>query len=83
MDKEFFNGETDKFVVDGDRCPIYYAYGKRKGVMFHTDKFLSDLDSYKDKGCRWEEFDCGHWLMFEKPDQLNISLLKWLEDTNK
>jgi len=79
---QYFDGLKEKLhVLDGDKCPVYFAYGKRKGCRFHSDKWIQDLN--KSEGCRAEEFDCGHWLMVEKPDQLNRSLQKWLDDTNK
>lgn len=42
--------------VQAEKCPVFFAYGTQKPVMFHSDKWLSDLD--KGKNCKQISLDC-------------------------
>jgi pimeloyl-ACP methyl ester carboxylesterase len=46
------------------KCPIFFMYGTKKNVMFHSKFFIETL--YKTEGCRVKSFDCGHWIILSK-----------------
>lgn len=70
--------------IDVHRCPVYFGYGISGGkalIQFHSERWLKMLKENEDKGCRTVTFETDHFIMNEKPDELNESLKKWLDDT--
>lgn len=58
-------------------CPMLFAYGRRKPVMFHTQGWVDALRVRP--GNRVEEFaESGHWIMVTHPDRLNRVVGEWL-----
>jgi len=60
------------------QCPMLFAYGERKPVMFHSTAWMQQVAA--GPGCRVQAFDCGHWVMVERCDEFNRLLLDWLQD---
>lgn len=59
------------------RCPVLYLYGKRKPLMFHSEKWLQIV---ADTGGRSQGVEgAGHWLMETHPEAVNENLLAWFE----
>lgn len=56
--KEFKDPNYPLHTVDGKKCPIYFVYGGKKAIMFHSDRWLEMMDSNKEHGCKWKEMDC-------------------------
>jgi pimeloyl-ACP methyl ester carboxylesterase len=58
------------------QCPVLYVYGRRKPVMFHSEKWLEILG---DTGGRSAGIEgAGHWLMETNAEQVNSMMLDWL-----
>jgi pimeloyl-ACP methyl ester carboxylesterase len=56
-------------------CPIYYLYGQRKPVMFHTERWLKLVE---ESGGRCEAVaGGGHWFMETHPDIVNRAIAEW------
>jgi pimeloyl-ACP methyl ester carboxylesterase len=58
-------------------CPVLYLYGKRKPVMFHSERWL---DIVAQSGGRSEGIDgAGHWFMETHPDAVNQAIREWCQ----
>lgn len=58
-------------------CPVLYLYGKRKPVMFHSERWLKII---ADTGGRSEGIDgAGHWFMETHPDIVNRAITDWCQ----
>ncbi|MGL4368660.1 MAG: alpha/beta fold hydrolase [Spirochaetota bacterium] len=57
-------------------CPMLFIYGKNKPTMFHSKEFVDDINSRN--GSKAVEFDAGHWIMLDKPAELNAEIKNWL-----
>lgn len=56
-------------------CPVLYLYGKRKPVMFHSERWLQIV---AECGGRSEGIDgAGHWFMETHPDIVNQAIAGW------
>jgi len=62
--------------VFAPQCPMLFMYGKRKPVMFHSRRWAERLAAQP--GSRVIEFDTGHWIMVQRPRELNEAVLGWL-----
>jgi len=51
-------------------CPMLFLYGERKPVMFHSRGWAQSVES--------RAFLTGHWIMVQRPDEFNATLLEWL-----
>jgi len=60
--------------------PIFFTYGTEKPVMFHSDEWIENMK--KTKNCKIVPLKAGHWLMTDKPKELNEALLNWLSETH-
>ena len=69
--------------VDGDKCPVFFAYGALKPIMFHSEKWMQDIKDNSEKGCIAKGYDAYHWVMHDKAYEFNKDLLQWLKDTDK
>lgn len=56
--------------------PTLFIFGKQKRAMFHSTQYLQKLD--KTDGCSWKEFDCGHFIQVQKPDELETEMRAFL-----
>lgn len=61
------------------KYPQFFAYGAKKPLNFHSEKWLSELDKAKD--CKHLGLDGGHWIMIDQAKKLNEEVLVWLADT--
>ena len=60
------------------QCPVMFLYGKRKPLMFHSDRWLQTVD---ESGGYSEGIDgAGHWLMETHADTVNDRLSAWFEE---
>lgn len=50
---------------DPNNCPIWFGYGAKKPINFHSDDFVDALMKNQDKGCHVQAFDTEHWVMEE------------------
>ena len=58
-------------------CPVLFVYGTRKRILFHTSDFLSKLEK-KGDGSAHLALDCGHWIQFQKPNELIEKMKEFL-----
>ena len=56
--------------------PMLFVYGKRKPFLFHTPAWADALAVRP--GCAVRAFDTGHWVMSERPRELNGAVDAWL-----
>jgi pimeloyl-ACP methyl ester carboxylesterase len=61
-------------------CPLLFVYGDRKPFMFHSTGWADEVAARP--GSRVIAFDCGHWVMTERPDAFNRAVLNWLQATD-
>ena len=66
--------------IDVDVCPVYFAYGKDKPGMFHSEKFIEYIS--KNKLCKVEEFECDHWITVNKGKEVLKSINFFLRSTD-
>jgi pimeloyl-ACP methyl ester carboxylesterase len=57
-------------------CPMLFMYGRRKPVMFHTQRWLDELRTQKEN--QVVEFDTGHWIMLTRTERFNQVVASWL-----
>lgn len=57
-------------------CPMLYVYGRRKPFMFHSARWLERLNTTP--GSKAIALSSGHWLMVDRPAELNALLAEWL-----
>lgn len=57
-------------------CPVFFAYGRRKPLMFHTLRWVAALEA--DPRNRVMGFDCGHWVTVETTAAFNAAVGPWL-----
>jgi cis-3-alkyl-4-acyloxetan-2-one decarboxylase len=62
--------------VDEPPCPLFYAWGRRKPFMFHSQAWVERLRAQA--GCVALEMDAGHWLMADRPAELAGAVRAWL-----
>ena len=55
---------------------IFFGFGKRFSIKFHTQRWKQYLKS--NKTCFYKGYDAGHWLMIDQSHQFNHDLYKWL-----
>ncbi|MBB4844633.1 pimeloyl-ACP methyl ester carboxylesterase [Paucibacter oligotrophus] len=58
-------------------CPLFFAYGRKKPFMFHSQAWLEGLQAQAQH--RVQGFDCGHWVMREQAQAFNAAALGWLQ----
>lgn len=58
--------------------PTLFIYGKQKRCMFHTAAFEAKMKATE--GNVVKAYDCAHWIMHEKPKELNADLRSFLID---
>jgi pimeloyl-ACP methyl ester carboxylesterase len=59
--------------------PMLFIYGKRKPFMFHSSAWADSVAGRP--GSQVLEFDTGHWVMIQKPDEFNDAVTAWLAAT--
>ncbi|MEZ5504277.1 MAG: alpha/beta hydrolase [Halioglobus sp.] len=73
-------GLTNLLPVDPP-FPFYYGYATQKPVMFHSPQWLNQL--LKNPLNKVQSYDCGHWIMVDRGDELNASVAQWLIDPQR
>lgn len=66
--------------VFGEKLPLLFLYGKRKPFMFHSERWLHQLDATP--GCETLGLEAGHWLMRQQPEAFNAAVGRWLDAAN-
>lgn len=61
------------------RWPVFFAYGERKPMMFHSPTWAAALATHP--GCRVQGFRAGHWVMLDAKEPFHAALGDWLEAT--
>jgi len=56
--------------------PVFLGYGAWKRAFFHSNTFVANLKA--NVGCKVKEYDCSHWVMYEKPAEVNSDMREWL-----
>jgi len=62
-------------------CPMLYIYGSRKPFMFHTQRWLDELDRRPGSGA--QRMNTGHWVMAEQPADFNQRVSAWLNQAQR
>lgn len=57
-------------------CPVFYAFGERKPLMFHTPSWVEQLA--QDPRNRVMPFDTGHWVTVAAAERFNAAVADWL-----
>lgn len=60
-------------------CPMLFAYGEKKPVMFHSKAWAARLAARP--GSAVMAFPTGHWVMLQRPREFNEAVLRWLENS--
>lgn len=71
------NGGLNNLLPMEPTFPIFYCYATQKPMMFHSPQWLEQL--LRNPQNKVEAFDCGHWIMVDKADELNAAVAAWLE----
>lgn len=66
---------VDKLM--GETLPGLYVYGRRKPFMFHSSRWVRQLN--RTTGCAAHSLDTGHWVMRQKPAEFHAVVRAWLE----
>ena len=56
--------------IETPLCPVLFIYGARVPLHWHSPDFLQDLNERRD-GSRYVALEAGHWLMPERPKEVN------------
>merc|ERR1712176_775363 len=56
--------------------PVLFGYGRQKRAFFHSSTFTDKLA--ETPGCKVVEYDCSHWMMYQKPKQVNEDMRAFL-----
>lgn len=64
--------------VLGESMPVLFLYGKRKSFMFHSERWLKQLEDTP--GCESLGLEAGHWLMRQQPEAFNGAVRRWLDE---
>lgn len=70
------NGGMNDLLPMEPSFPFYYGYATKKPMMFHSPQWLDQLLQNPEN--KVQSFDCSHWLMVDKADELNASVGEWL-----
>lgn len=57
--------------------PFFYTYGTKKPFLFHTQKWLRELE--KNPANKVQAFNSSHWVMIDKADEFNEVVSDWLQ----
>ncbi len=57
-------------------CPFYYAYARKKPLMFHSRAWLDKVG--RRMGNQVQAYHAGHWLMVEQAELFNHNVAEWL-----
>ncbi|MDC8785380.1 alpha/beta fold hydrolase [Roseateles koreensis] len=57
-------------------CPMFFAYGRKKPFMFHSQSWLQDMSEAPQHAV--QGFDTDHWVMVRQPAAFNRAVQDWL-----
>ena len=72
------NGGMKNLLPMDPSFPFYYAYATQKPMMFQSPQWMQQL--LQSPANKVQPFDCSHWIMIDKADELNASAAKWLSE---
>jgi len=72
-----FGGLKGKLLPLQLPCPLFFAYGRKKPFMFHSQAWIEGLQAQAQH--QVQGFDCGHWVMREQAQAFNQAALRWLQ----
>ena len=72
------NGGLTNLLPVEPPFPFYYVYATQKPMMFHSPQWLQQL--LQSPANKVQAFECGHWIMVDKADELNASVALWLKE---
>jgi len=58
------------------QCPELFIYGTRKPFMFHSQRWVDQLNATP--GSKAISMKTGHWVMLDQPQAFNATVLDWL-----
>lgn len=70
------HGGLDALAPVEPPFPFFYAYGRKKPFMFHSEPWLARMA--RTPGNTVREFDCGHWVMVDRAEAFNAAVAEWL-----
>lgn len=73
--KQALTTDRKKLAPKRLSCRVLFLYGVDKNVMFHNNKFLSDIDSRTD-GSKYLALDAGHWMTRGDPSKICIHAIE-------
>jgi pimeloyl-ACP methyl ester carboxylesterase len=71
------NGGIKDLMPMEPSFPFYYAYADKKPMMFHSPQWLQRL--LENPNNKVQAFHCGHWIMIDRAEAFNNSVLEWLK----
>ncbi|OPZ60834.1 MAG: Haloalkane dehalogenase [Deltaproteobacteria bacterium ADurb.Bin510] len=74
--KHVFTGKPQTDKLFEPKCPMLFLYGKTKPTMFHSQKFVDELN--RRPGSRAIGFEAGHWVMLDQPAGVSAAIRDWL-----
>lgn len=72
-------GGLERMRAFKPHCPMLFMYAERKPIMFHSRPWAERLAAQP--GSRVIAFDCGHWIMVQRPREFNDALAAWLAES--
>lgn len=70
---------TTPLVNYTPKVPTLFAYAAHKPFFFHSAVWLERVRA--SPGGEVAQFECGHWIPHEAPEQWHALLLRWLQQT--
>lgn len=62
----------------GPKLPTLFIYGKKKPFMFHSQRWVDQLNATP--GCGALGLEAGHWMMRQQPEAFNGAVRGWLTE---
>lgn len=72
-----FGGLKGKMLPLKPPCPLFFAYGRKKPFMFHSQAWIQGLQAQTQH--QVQGFDSGHWVMRDQAQAFNEAALRWLQ----
>jgi pimeloyl-ACP methyl ester carboxylesterase len=70
------NGGIKKLKSVAPEFPFYFAYSTKNPFLFHSETWAEKIKSNPEN--KYQSYAASHWLMVDKADEFNESVLKWL-----
>lgn len=72
-------GGLDALSPVQPRCPVFFAWGTKNPLRFHSREWLQALQGRADS--RVVAYPCGHWVMRSAAAAFNADVQRWLQET--